>query len=227
MYVRDTESRYSERRPAMSTKATSLSLVGAWLANTVGIGNTFTKQSLREALPQYEQVDRRMRDLRNYGWRIDTNREDAELRPNELKLVQIGEPVWSDSFVATTRTGHALSVRERNEVLANSGFSCARCGIGVGEQYEEFPGRFARLTARVSGDRWFAMCDVCGSAPFVAERNSAMARLVKDLTDFEFEAFRSEPASATDPLARVRRAAKRMDFADLQAILDAEQTARQ
>lgn len=210
----------------MSTKATSLSLVGAWLANEVGVGNTFTKQSLREALPQYEQVDRRMRDLRYFGWRIDTNREDAELRPNELKLVQIGEPVWSDTFVAARRKAHALSVRERNEVLANSGFSCARCGIGVGEQYGEFPGRFARLTARMSGDKWFALCDVCGSAPIMSERNSTMARLIGELTDLEFEAFRSEPAGAADPLARVRRAAKRMDPADLQAILDAEQAAR-
>ncbi len=68
--------------------------VGLWLVTEVRVGNTFTKAQLRDAFPGVEQVDRRMRDLRQHGWKIDTNKEDASLTPNELRFVQAGDEVW-------------------------------------------------------------------------------------------------------------------------------------
>ena len=39
-----------------------------WLVEVVGEGNSFTKSQLREAFPEVAQIDRRMRDLRDFGW---------------------------------------------------------------------------------------------------------------------------------------------------------------
>src|SRR5579871_6280697 len=65
-----------------------------WLVDVVGEGGTFTKTQLREAFPDVAQIDRRMRDLRDYGWQIDTNREDADLGPSEQRFVERGAEVW-------------------------------------------------------------------------------------------------------------------------------------
>lgn len=109
--------------------------VALWLVSVVGEGNTFTKGDLRGAFPGVSQVDRRMRDLRDFGWRIDTNREDEELDSHEQRFVKRGDPVWEPGR-ATRKTGTtAIGSARRREVLARDGNMCRSCGITPGEIY--------------------------------------------------------------------------------------------
>ncbi|MFF8865991.1 hypothetical protein ACF08B_28465 [Streptomyces sp. NPDC015139] len=109
--------------------------VALWLVSEVGEGNRFTKGQLREAFPGVSQVDRRMRDLRDFGWRIDTNREDAELDSHEQRFVKPGIPVWEPGR-ATRKSGTtAIGAGRRREVLHKDGYKCRSCGITPGEIY--------------------------------------------------------------------------------------------
>ena len=96
--------------------------VALWLVSEVGPGGTFTKTQLREAFPAVEQIDRRMRDLREHGWVISTYREDRSLAPDELRLVTVGGHVWDKAHRGASR--RALTENERRQVLARDGFSC-------------------------------------------------------------------------------------------------------
>ena len=118
--------------------------VALWLVDQVGQGGIFGKQQLRDALPGVEQVDRRMRDLRPAGWVIQTYRDRAGLRPDELFLAEIGSPVWEPEH---RNAGlRQISAKTRREVLERDGHRCRRCGIGAGEAYPEDPSTVARLT---------------------------------------------------------------------------------
>ncbi|MET9297445.1 hypothetical protein [Streptomyces sp. NPDC003077] len=74
-----------------------------WLVSEVGEGNVFTREQLRAAFPDVAQIDRRVRDLRELGWQIATNRDDALLRPHESRFVRTGEPVWEPGVRRTPR----------------------------------------------------------------------------------------------------------------------------
>lgn len=65
-----------------------------WLATEVGEGNVYTKDQLKAAFPGAVQVDRRVRELRDCGWVIATNRDDVSLAPHEARFVQAGERIW-------------------------------------------------------------------------------------------------------------------------------------
>lgn len=109
--------------------------VALWLVSEVGEGATFTKEALREAFPGVSQVDRRMRDLRDFGWRIDTNREDGGLDSHEQRFVKRGDPVWEPGR-ATRKSGTtAIGAARRREVLQRDGYICRSCGISPGETY--------------------------------------------------------------------------------------------
>ena len=82
-----------------------------------------------------QQADRRVRDLRDYGWQIDTNREDITLGQHEQRFVKPGAPVWEPG--KATKPGAALTQRQRREVLARDGHLCRSCGISPGETYAE------------------------------------------------------------------------------------------
>ncbi|MCP2287377.1 hypothetical protein [Nocardia amikacinitolerans] len=105
-----------------------------WLTQEVGVGELFTKTQLREAFPDTSQIDRRMRDLRDFGWRIDTNREDPTLGPHEQRFVSQGVAVWEPGK-ATRKTGVTVTAAERHALLTRDGHKCRSCGIGPGEQY--------------------------------------------------------------------------------------------
>lgn len=81
----------------------SMVRVALWLATVVREGNTFTKQDLRDAFPGVAQIDRRMRDLRDYDWTIATTREDPTLAAEEFRLVRTGVPVWNAASRAKSR----------------------------------------------------------------------------------------------------------------------------
>ncbi|WP_045746728.1 hypothetical protein [Actinoplanes rectilineatus] len=107
-----------------------------WLVQVVGEGNIFTKSQLRDAFPNIAQIDRRMRDLRDFGWKIDTSREDVGLDINEQRFVEQGIPVWEPG--KATRTGApTITANKRRELLARDGYKCRACGIGPGEKYSD------------------------------------------------------------------------------------------
>ncbi|GAA2592869.1 hypothetical protein GCM10010435_84820 [Winogradskya consettensis] len=108
---------------------------GLWLVQVVGEGNTFTKAQLRTAFPDVAQIDRRMRDLRNFSWKIDTSREDASLDTHEQRFTQQGIPVWQPGKGTRPATATVTS-SQRREILARDGYKCRSCGIGPGDRYD-------------------------------------------------------------------------------------------
>ncbi|MFQ3559493.1 HNH endonuclease signature motif containing protein [Streptomyces gramineus] len=101
-----------------------------WLMQEVGPGNTFTKNQLRAAFPDTSQIDRRIRDLREYGWVIDTSREDLSLDQAEQRFVKPGIKVWDpEERKKATRT--AASTAARRTVFQRGVFACELCGRPV------------------------------------------------------------------------------------------------
>ncbi|SDI38243.1 hypothetical protein SAMN05421505_14725 [Sinosporangium album] len=108
-----------------------------WLLTDVGVGNTFTKDQLRDAFPGVAQVDRRMRDLRDFGWRIDTSREDAALLSNEQRFVAPGDPVWEPGKATRKKVSHSVNAAQRRDVLTRDGHLCRSCGVPAGHPYSD------------------------------------------------------------------------------------------
>lgn len=104
-----------------------------WLVTVVKEEGVFTKEDVKQAFPGVSQADRRVRDLRDHGWQIDTNREDASLGPHEQRFVKQGEPVWETG--RGTRPSTSITQTRRREVLARDGHFCRSCGIAPGEVY--------------------------------------------------------------------------------------------
>ncbi|MBR7833823.1 hypothetical protein KDL01_11135 [Actinospica durhamensis] len=107
-----------------------------WLVAEVGEGSVFTKAQLRDAFPDIAQIDRRMRDLRDYGWQIDTRREDPHLEAHEQRFTQAGDPVWAPGTAKRQRTG-SVSAVQRREVFLRDDYICRSCGIAAGARYSD------------------------------------------------------------------------------------------
>jgi hypothetical protein len=108
-----------------------------WLVQVIGEGNTFTKNQLRDAFPGVSQVDRRIRDLRDYGWVVYTSAEDATLLREDQRFVRAGVPVWDPMARRANAPEKAISAKERQAVLARDGYMCTLCGIAGGEAYPD------------------------------------------------------------------------------------------
>ncbi|MFE3737440.1 hypothetical protein [Streptomyces sp. NPDC059134] len=104
-----------------------------WLVTVIGEGNSFTKEDVKSAFPGISQADRRVRDLRDHGWQIDTQREDLTLGQHEQRFVKQGAPVWEPG--KATKSGSTVTQTQRREVLAKDGHLCRSCGIAPGETY--------------------------------------------------------------------------------------------
>lgn len=117
--------------------------VAHYLANEVGVGNIFEKSTLRNIIPETEQVDRRMRDLRKVGWLIRNYKDKATLKPNELYLEKIGDSIWEDGYKWPTE---GLTAGKRRKVFDRDGPCCLACGIVFGQEYPDRPGVIARPT---------------------------------------------------------------------------------
>ncbi|PKW08065.1 hypothetical protein SAMN05428944_4845 [Streptomyces sp. 1222.5] len=117
------------------SKLGTMKRAALWLVQVVGEGNVFTKAELREAFPDVAQIDRRMRDLRDFGWKIDTKREDVDLDANEQRYAQRGEPVWEPG--RGTRPKSAITVNQRRELLAAYNHKCSSCGATPGDTYAD------------------------------------------------------------------------------------------
>ncbi|MFJ2954740.1 hypothetical protein [Streptomyces sp. NPDC087270] len=118
------------------TSLGTMKRVALWLVTVVGEGEVFTKEELRRAFPGVSQVDRRMRDLRDFGWVISTNREDGSLDPVEQRFVKPGIPVWEPGKATRPRGTIAIGAGRRREVISGDGNMCRSCGITPGSVYE-------------------------------------------------------------------------------------------
>ncbi|BCW35101.1 hypothetical protein StoSoilA2_11570 [Arthrobacter sp. StoSoilA2] len=124
----------------------------------------FTKAQLREAFPGVEQIDRRMRDLRQDGWILSTYAQERALAVDELRLVKIGGHIWEPGY-KSNHTPRA-SDRERRETLARDNFACIFCGIGAGETYSDDPALAGQLNvtwcdAAAPRGRYVTTCKRC------------------------------------------------------------------
>lgn len=93
---------------------------------------------MREAIPNVNQVDRRMRELRAaepVTWIIHSSQTKRGLPVDTYEIERIGGD----------RLPKQVSSRVRREVFEAARHRCQVCGIGVGEEYMEYPGEVARL----------------------------------------------------------------------------------
>ncbi|GAA3056159.1 hypothetical protein GCM10020000_43130 [Streptomyces olivoverticillatus] len=106
-----------------------------WLEAEVGEGEIFKKNKLREAFPEDSQIDRRVRELRDYGWQIDTSRDDPSLKQDEQRYVKKGAEIWVPGQAKRAKHKEGISRPERVRVFTADNNLCRTCGIGVGEEY--------------------------------------------------------------------------------------------
>ncbi|NVC25124.1 hypothetical protein E7Z53_17010 [Kocuria salina] len=126
------------------SKAGTMVRGALWLVQEVGEGNTFTKHDVRTAFPEVSQADRRIRDLRAYGWVIDSNTHDVTLQPEEQRLVKIGAAVW-DPRERRAAAPEAVTAKERLQAFKRDNFMCTLCGISGGDPYPEDENKIAVL----------------------------------------------------------------------------------
>ncbi len=110
-----------------------------WLLQVVGEGGVFTKNQLREAFPGVSQADRRIRDLRDYGWVLHSSTEEATLSAEDQRFVKAGVAVWDPRERRKFTPRKAIPSKERRAVLARDGFMCTLCGIAGAEPYRDDP----------------------------------------------------------------------------------------
>ncbi|WP_083975250.1 HNH endonuclease [Herbidospora daliensis] len=134
MTDRGAEAEASTERPNWRNEKLGTRIrVALWLLDEVGEGNPFTKERLHHAFPS-AQVDRRLRDLRNHGWVIETSRTLAGLAPSEMLFVKAGDPVWEPhGLVYVAKSGLVPHRRIRDAVLERDGHSCTNCGLSLVE----------------------------------------------------------------------------------------------
>lgn len=126
-------------QPAWDDPATGGTMIrGAlWLVQVIGEGNIFTKNQLRDAFPGVSQADRRIRDLRGYGWVLHTSAEDATLLREDQRFVKAGVPVWDPKARRANAPEKSISAKERQAALARDGYLCTLCGIAGAEPYPD------------------------------------------------------------------------------------------
>ncbi|MEU1674983.1 HNH endonuclease signature motif containing protein [Streptomyces roseifaciens] len=118
--------------------------MAAYLAS-VGEGEKFTKLELFANVPGVAQADRRMRDLRTMGWKIDNYKVNADLLPDEYLLVRIGIRIdLGESAPRTVRKN--ITGPKRRRVMERDGNTCQVCGIRAGADYWDAPDRNAVLS---------------------------------------------------------------------------------
>lgn len=116
-----------------------------WLVQEVGVGNAFTKEDIRRAFPGVSQADRRIRDLRDYGWVLHTSKEDARLTSEQTRFVATGAAVWDPTVRRAASPNKGISNREREAVLSRDDYLCTVCGISGAEEYPDDPTQTAVL----------------------------------------------------------------------------------
>jgi hypothetical protein len=205
----------------LAPKMSCLALVGRWLASEVGEGGVFTKHQLRVAVPQFEQADRRMRDLRSYGWEIHTNRQDVTLLAHELRVAKVGQAVWTEGF--RLRSAPRISKKDRVGALSHARFRCEYCGAGLGDTSLR-TGEEIRLDVRAVTSGLRVICNECG--PSVPQREAALQDQlrfeVRSLHARDLETLDSRLVQDPDQLEIVYRIAQSLPGHDAITIVRAE-----
>lgn len=173
-------------------KAGTMIRCALWLISEVGEGNVFTKEELRKAFPGVSQADRRLRDLRTYGWSIYTSTDDASLRNDEQRLVKVGLAVW-DRGERGKNAQTTISAKARQETLAADNYQCVICGIAGGEIYAEAPSETAVLSVSrrdvrlPGGEAESQMVTECKRCRAGADSSvvSDIVRLLADIRDLD------------------------------------------
>ncbi|MEO3768279.1 hypothetical protein [Streptomyces sp. B5E4] len=116
-----------------------------WLIQQIGEGGTFTKEDVRDAFQGVAQADRRIRDLRGYGWVIHTSTDDARLASEQQRFVKQGVAVWDPVARRAAETQRAVTSKERQAALERDEFMCTVCGISSAEPYLDDSNQTAAL----------------------------------------------------------------------------------
>jgi hypothetical protein len=162
-----------------------------WLLDEIGEGNSFTKEQVREAFPGVSQADRRIRDLRNYGWVIHTSSDDAGLNLEEQRLVSAGVPVWDPQARREVQAKN-ISAKERQATLAHDAFQCVMCGIAGGEAYPDAPSdtavlgisrRVVQLSDGSTDQQLITECKRCRAGADISPTD--VGRLLSDIRDLD------------------------------------------
>jgi hypothetical protein len=90
------------------------------------------------------EVDRRLRDLRAYGWSIASYKTDPILAVDELRVDKIGERVWESGW--RPAPGNSCPSGLRQSILHRDNSTCQTCGVRAGDTYCDNPEINARLT---------------------------------------------------------------------------------
>ncbi len=158
--------------------------VANYLALEVGEGCVFEKATLRTIVPNREQVDRRMRDLRKVGWKIRTYRDMASLKPSELFLEKIGDQVWEPGY---RWPKEGISAATRRRVFERDGRRCMVCGIDFGDEFPGLPGVVARGTMGhvIPKERGGSLTDIANLRPECQLCNEAAKNLTEMPPDID------------------------------------------
>ena len=138
------------------------------------VGEVVTIAEIRKA-SGIQSAPRRVRELREEGWPIDTHNDDARLKPGEYRLTDKPPPR------ELRRKPRRISKRIRAQVLDRDGSTCQLCGAGVGDDDPLDPSRTIRLhidhirdrahDGPDTADNYRVLCSHCneGARDFLAE----------------------------------------------------------
>ncbi|MEU8881709.1 HNH endonuclease [Streptomyces hydrogenans] len=127
-----------------AVRRTSLVKVAEFVASK-GVNGKFSKLELFEAVPDVAQADRRMRDLRPMGWKIDNYKVNPNLKPDEYLVRELGTRVdLGEAAPKTVRKN--ITGPKRRRILERDGHMCQVCGIRATQEFPDAPSRTAVLT---------------------------------------------------------------------------------
>ena len=115
--------------------------MASWLRWNVKPGERFNTRQLREALnSDHEHFQRRQRELRDWGWRYLSSKEEPSLAEDCLLEAYGWWPGEKDK-----PKNSAISAKVRRKVFERDGARCVLCGRAAGDTYDD--GTTATLTA--------------------------------------------------------------------------------
>ena len=122
--------------------------ISAFLYFNRDVGDVFSMEELRVALGEEdapnrdEQLNRRLRNLREHEWVIDGYKDSSDLSPATYRLVAKGKRLWLGEKVIRD----TVSNKVRRQVFERDRDTCQICGVVAGEPYADD----ARMTARMT-----------------------------------------------------------------------------
>lgn len=122
----------------------------SWLRWNVNPGGRFRTSQLREVLGiRQEHFQRRLRELRGWGWVYVSSKEDPELG-EECILEKYGW--WPGSEDPRPKVA-SVSNKTRRAVFVRDGSRCVLCGRAAGEKYDD-GGRVTLTVGHLRASAW-------------------------------------------------------------------------